>query len=71
VAGAVPGPGLAAYDRALARRGDHGGADGRAVFRLALRQVEGLIASIFALLGAALPAPDHTTPLSARPKAAA
>lgn len=34
----------------------------RAVYRLALRQAEGLIASIFALLGlAALPVPDHTT----------
>ena len=33
----------------------------RAVFRLALRQVEGLIASIFALLGLVLPVPDHTT----------
>jgi len=31
----------------------------RAVFRLALRQVEGLIASLFALLGVALPVPDH------------
>ena len=33
----------------------------RAVHRLALRQTEGLIASIFALLGLALPVPDHTT----------
>ena len=33
----------------------------RAVFRLALRQAEGLIASIFGLLGAPLPVPDHTT----------
>ncbi|MBK1662229.1 hypothetical protein CKO45_29010 [Paracraurococcus ruber] len=33
----------------------------RAVFRLALRQAEGLIASIFRLLGTALPVPDHTT----------
>jgi DDE family transposase len=33
----------------------------RAVYRLALRQAEGLIASIFALLGLALPVPDHTT----------
>jgi hypothetical protein len=40
----------------------------RAVFRLALRQAEGLIASIFALLGVALPAPDHTT-LSRRGRA--
>ena len=32
----------------------------RAVYRLALRQAEGLIASIFALLGLALPVPDHT-----------
>ena len=37
----------------------------RAVYRLALRQTEGLIASIFALLGLALPVPDHT-PLSRR-----
>jgi hypothetical protein len=33
----------------------------RAVFRLALRQTEGLIASILALLGLALPVPDHST----------
>ncbi|MFC0387229.1 IS5 family transposase [Muricoccus vinaceus] len=33
----------------------------RAVYRLALRQAEGLIRSIFALLGLALPIPDHTT----------
>ena len=33
----------------------------RAVFRLALRQAEGLIASIFGLLGIVLPVPDHTT----------
>lgn len=33
----------------------------RAVFRLALRQTEGLIGSIMALLGLALPVPDHTT----------
>ena len=33
----------------------------RAVYRLALRQAEGLIASIFGLLGLALPVPDHTT----------
>lgn len=33
----------------------------RAVYRLALRQAEGLVASIFALLGLALPVPDHTT----------
>ncbi len=33
----------------------------RAVYRLALRQAEGLIRSIFALLGLALPVPDHTT----------
>lgn len=32
-----------------------------AVYRLALRQAEGLIRSIFALLGLALPVPDHTT----------
>ena len=40
----------------------------RAVFRLALRQAEGLIASVFRLLGAALPVPDHTT-LSRRGRA--
>ncbi|HYG89345.1 MAG TPA: transposase [Azospirillum sp.] len=33
----------------------------RAVFRLALRQTEGLIASILQLLGLALPIPDHST----------
>lgn len=40
----------------------------RAVYRLALRQSEGLIASIFALLGLMLPVPDHTT-LSRRGRA--
>ncbi len=34
----------------------------RAVFRLALRQAEGLVRSILGSLGAALPVPDHTTP---------
>ena len=33
----------------------------RAVFRLALRQTEGLIGSIMHLLGLDLPVPDHTT----------
>jgi hypothetical protein len=33
----------------------------RAVFRLALRQTEGLIASILQLLGLDLPVPDHRT----------
>jgi hypothetical protein len=33
----------------------------RAVFRLALRQTEGLIGSIIALLGVDLAVPDHTT----------
>ncbi len=33
----------------------------RAVFRLALRQTEGLIASILQLLGLDLPVPDHST----------
>ena len=33
----------------------------RAVFRLALRQTEGLIGSILQLLGLALPVPDHST----------
>jgi hypothetical protein len=33
----------------------------RAVFRLALRQTEGLIASVVALLGLDLPVPDHST----------
>src|ERR687893_1363160 len=33
----------------------------RAVFRLALRQTEGLIGSIMRLLGLELPVPDHTT----------
>ena len=40
----------------------------RAVYRLALRQAEGLIVSVFALLGVALPVPDHTT-LSRRGRA--
>ncbi len=78
----------AAYDRALARRGDitvwvspdavpgwrtpagrrtfsdaaiEAALAVTAVYRLALRQAEGLVASIFALLGLALPVPDHTT----------
>ena len=33
----------------------------RVVYRLALRQAEGLVRSIFALLGLVLPVPDHTT----------
>jgi len=33
----------------------------RSVFRLALRQTEGLIGSIIALLGLDLAVPDHTT----------
>ena len=33
----------------------------KTVFRLALRQTEGLIGSIIPLLGLALPVPDHTT----------
>jgi hypothetical protein len=33
----------------------------RAVFRLALRQTEGLIGSIIHLLGLALAVPDHST----------
>ena len=33
----------------------------RAVFRLGLRQTEGLIGSILHLLGLELPVPDHTT----------
>ena len=40
----------------------------RAVFRLALRQAEGLIGSIIGLLGLALAVPDHST-LSRRAKA--
>ncbi len=40
----------------------------RAVFRLALRQTEGLIGSILRLLGLDLPVPDHTT-LSRRAEA--
>lgn len=78
----------AAYDRALARRGDitawvspdavagwrtptgrrtfsdtaiAAALAVRAVCHLALRQTEGLIASILALLGLALPVPDRTT----------
>ena len=35
----------------------------RAVFRLALRQTEGLIGSVIRLLGLDLPVPDHTTTL--------
>ena len=41
--------------------GDHHGADAAAVFRLALRQTEGLIASLLPLLGLDLAAPDHST----------
>jgi hypothetical protein len=33
----------------------------RVVYRLALRQAEGLVRSIFGLLGLSLPVPDHTT----------
>ena len=33
----------------------------RAVFRLALRQTEGLIGSVLRLLGLDLPVPDHST----------
>ncbi len=33
----------------------------RAVFRLALRQTEGLIGSVIGLLGLALAVPDHST----------
>src|SRR4051794_5820490 len=33
----------------------------RAVYRLALRQTEGLIGSVMRLLGLDLPVPDHTT----------
>ncbi|MDT8315774.1 transposase [Roseomonas mucosa] len=33
----------------------------RAVFRLALRQTEGPVGSVMALLGLDLPVPDHTT----------
>src|SRR3954464_7230082 len=39
----------------------------RAVFRLALRQTEGLIGSVLRLLGPDLPVPDHST-LSRRAK---
>ena len=87
----------AAYDQALARRGDitvwvspDALADWRApagrrtfsdaaitatlmlraVFRLALRQAEGLMASLLRLLGVAQPVPDHTT-LSRRGRALA
>ena len=41
--------------------GDPDGADMRTVFRLALRQTEGLIGSILHLLGLELAVPDHTT----------
>ena len=85
----------AAYDRALARRGDitvwvspetvagwrapagrRTFSDAaiaavlavRAVYHLALRQAEGLIRSVLALLGLKLPVPDHTT-LSRRGRA--
>ncbi len=78
----------AAYDRALARRGDitvwvspeavagwrapagrrtftdaaiAAALTVRVVYHLALRQAEGLIRSIFGLLGLSLPVPDHTT----------
>ena len=85
----------AAYDRALALRGDitvwispeaiagwcapagrrtfsdaaiAAALTVRTVYRLALRQAEGLIRSIITLLGLALPVPDHTT-LSRRGRA--
>jgi hypothetical protein len=38
----------------------------RAVYRLALRQAKGLVASIFALLGLAFPLPDCTSRLAQR-----
>ncbi|WP_172428446.1 transposase [Azospirillum brasilense] len=34
----------------------------RAVFRQPLRQTEGLVSSLFALMGLVLPVPDHSTP---------
>src|SRR3982750_1929028 len=39
----------------------------RAVFRLAFRQIEGLIGSIISLLGLTLRVPDHTTLCGRRP----
>src|SRR3954454_20273392 len=45
----------------LLRSGDYDGADLRAVFRLALRQTEGLIGSVLQLLDLDLPVPDHST----------
>ena len=49
--------------RAITRAATWGGHDGyvRTVFRQGLRQTEGLIASIFQLLGLDLPIPDHST----------
>src|SRR5580693_2350103 len=46
---------------ALLGVGDHDSADAAGGFRLALRQTEGLIASILPLLGLDLAAPDHST----------
>jgi len=40
----------------------------RAVFRLALRQTEGLIGSIIHLLGLTLAVPDHTTLMWTAPR---
>ena len=47
--------------------GDHHALTMRTVFGLALRQTEGLIGSVVALLGLALAVPDHST-LSRRSK---
>jgi hypothetical protein len=53
-------PGHARRPTAVLGVGDHDGAD-TAVFRLPLRQTEGLIASLLLLLGFDLAAPDHST----------
>src|SRR3954467_5380235 len=56
-----------AYDASLRQRGWYSdlailtALTLRAVFRLALRQTEGLIGSLMRLLGLELPVPDHTT----------
>src|SRR3954453_7543116 len=56
--GAAHDPGGAAL---VLAPGDPDRPDLRAVFRLALRQTEGLIGSILRLLGLELAVPDHTT----------
>jgi len=49
------------FPPALSPGHDHHGADAAGGFPLALRQTEGLIASLLQLLGLDLAAPDHST----------